>query len=212
MSTKDELMCLYLFIFWTCLDLLCKLEIVNEIMFSHVKFINGLKDKKKYPFLLFFHFSIPEFVTVQKKKKKNLLSLDLFGGECALLMDVQRLWPQCAVSAFRGGWSWGLAADFEGHPRWLGITAQWHWLGNKKAPFNDCVHVYTGVATDNDSHLDGLAEAAHSSTFWRRYQVDEGWNFSQRSHTLATGLLGCRHLSVYHPHYTVITKSITGMG
>lgn len=58
----------------------------------------------------------------KKNERWNLLSLDLFGGERALLMDIQRLWPQRAVSPLRRGRARGLAACFEGHPRWLGIA------------------------------------------------------------------------------------------
>lgn len=51
------------------------------------------------------------------------MSFDLFGGERALLMDVQRLGPQRAVPPLAGGRPCGLAAAFEGHPWGLVVTA-----------------------------------------------------------------------------------------
>lgn len=66
--------------------------------------------------LLLLLSMLPYWVLDFKKNKvQNLLSLDLFGGECALLMDIQSLRPQRTVPVFSGSGTCCLAAGFEGH-------------------------------------------------------------------------------------------------
>lgn len=108
-----------------------KLKIFDEVLLSPVQFINCLRIKQKQERLLSQLSAHLRSCSWLKAELDNLLSLDLFCWERALLMDVQRLRPQRAVSPFRGGWTWSFAASFEGHPWWLGIT-WWHWLQKSK--------------------------------------------------------------------------------
>lgn len=127
-------------------------------------------------------------------------------------MNIQRLWPQRAVSPFCGCGSCCLAAAFEGHPWRLGITTQRPWLETKswiilQPKHKLCLQFVESANWKKKKylcHLHCLAKASYCSILWRRYQVDQGWNFDQWPYALVVWFLRIKETKCLHLHSTVI--------